>query len=239
MPDAEYPIVRAASDASLLIEFGDGIDEAVNDAVFAFDTLLQTSDVRDLILETVPAYRTLLIEYDPIRVGDAEFRARVGALLDDWGAAGAVIPHDERELVEIPVVYGGEHGPDLSSVAEHAGLSPDDVVTIHAGATYRVYMIGFAPGFPYLGGMDPRIACPRLTEPRVRIRAGSVGIAESQTGIYPDESAGGWRIIGRSPTRLFDVERNPPSLLDHGASVKFVAVESADWQVPSSSEQAA
>ena len=232
---ATYPRIRSASDSSILIEFGEGISESVNRAVYRFRDVVESSDLAEVVLETVPAYRTLLVEYDSLRLDDSEIRDRLEEL-----AAGIVAEStdddatdddatDSSEPIEIPVVYGGEFGPDLGDVATHAGLSESEVVDIHTSAPYRVYMVGFAPGFPYLGGMDTRIACPRLTTPRLRLPAGSVGIAESQTGIYPNESAGGWRIIGRSPTVLFDVENDPPSVLEPGAMVSFVAVDSADF----------
>ena len=227
---ATYPRIRSASDSSILIEFGEGISESVNRAVYRFRDVVESSDLAEVVLETVPAYRTLLVEYDFLRLDDSEIRARLEGLVAGIAAeSGDYDATGSSEPIEIPVVYGGEFGPDLGDVATHAGLSESEVVDIHTSAPYRVYMVGFAPGFPYLGGMDTRIACPRLTTPRVRLPAGSVGIAESQTGIYPNESAGGWRIIGRSPTVLFDVENNPPSVLEPGAMVSFVAVDSADF----------
>ena len=234
--DATYPRIRSASDSSILIEFGDGISESVNRAVYQFRDVVESSDLAEMVLETVPAYRTLLVEYDFLRLEDSEIRARLEGLVAGMVAESADYDADgSSEPIEVPVVYGGEFGPDLGDVATHAGLSESEVVDIHTSASYRVYMVGFAPGFPYLGGMETRIACPRLTTPRVRLPAGSVGIAESQTGIYPNESAGGWRIIGRSPAVLFDVENNPPSVLEPGAMVSFVAVESADFAVDDSS----
>jgi inhibitor of KinA len=131
--------------------------------------------------------------------------------------------------VEIPVCYGGDFGPDLKSVADRNGLTPDEVVTIHCKSTYPVYMIGFAPGFPYLGGMSERISAPRLDTPRERIPAGSVGIAGTQTGVYPIETPGGWRLIGRTPLRLFDAVRDPPSLLQAGDRVRFTAIERGEF----------
>ena len=222
--------VVSASDSSMLIEFGDGISEPVNRSVYQFIDVVQRSDIAAHVVEMIPAYRTLLVEYDLGSVADAGMRVALSALLADAELPG--VTGDDVQIdrtIDVPVVYGGEHGPDLLDVANHAGMSEDQVVGIHSGSTYRVFMIGFAPGFPYLGGMDARISCPRLTTPRVRIPAGSVGIAETQTGIYPNASAGGWRIIGRSPTKLFDVDKNPPSLLEPGAGVRFVPVDSAEF----------
>jgi KipI family sensor histidine kinase inhibitor len=134
----------------------------------------------------------------------------------------------ESRIVELPVVYGGEDGPDLESVAEHADLSVQEVIDIHSGVDYRVYMIGFAPGFPYLGGLDQRIATPRLKTPRISVPAGSVGIAESQTGVYPNASPGGWQLIGRTASVLFDVTKSSPSLITPGSKVRFFPVQSHD-----------
>ena len=231
--------VVSASDSALLIEFGDGISESVNRCVYQFMDLVRQSAIASHVVEMVPAYRVLLVEYDFDAVTDAQMRDAVSELIGN--ADFATDADGEREIgkvIEIPVIYGGEHGPDLVDVANHAGLSVDEVVDIHCDTTYRVFMIGFAPGFPYLGGMDSRIACPRLTTPRVLIPAGSVGIAESQTGLYPNASAGGWRIIGRSPTKLFNVEADPPSVLEPGAGVRFVPVESAEFDDALSSDTA-
>jgi KipI family sensor histidine kinase inhibitor len=131
--------------------------------------------------------------------------------------------------VEIPTVYGGKDGPDLDFVAAYHHISPEDVVRIHAGAVYQVYMLGFTPGFAYLGGMDPLIAAPRLAKPRTKVPAGSVGIAGVQTGVYPLETPGGWRIIGRTPLRLFDLLAEPPVILAPGDEVRFMPVLEGEW----------
>ena len=236
MSEVDQVRVVSASDASILIEFGDGISESVNRSVYEFMDAVRQADVAAHVIEMIPAYRTLLVEYDFTSVTDGQMRAAMSDLLADTDFTGAAQDDGRIEkVIDIPVVYGGEHGPDLPDVASHAGLSEDEVVAIHSGSTYRVFMIGFAPGFPYLGGMDARISCPRLTTPRVRIPAGSVGIAETQTGIYPNVSAGGWRIIGRCPTKLFDVGNDPPSLLEPGAGVRFVPTDSAEFDVEPSS----
>ena len=133
---------------------------------------------------------------------------------------------DEPRTVEMPTLYGGEYGPDLEFVAEHAKLTPQQVIDIHSGAEYLVYMMGFSPGFPYLGGLSERLATPRLESPRLAIPAGSVGIAESQTACIPVASPGGWRLIGRSPVRMFDAEAEPPSRLAAGDYVRFVPIAS-------------
>jgi KipI family sensor histidine kinase inhibitor len=145
-------------------------------------------------------------------------------LLEKSAATGGSASQQQRRVFELPVAYWGEHGPDLATVAQHNGISEDEVIRIHSSTAYRVYMLGFSPGFPYLGGMDSRIACPRLKTPRTRVPAGSVGIAESQTGVYPNASPGGWQLIGRTPVRLFDPAQAPPSVLQPGHFVRFAAV---------------
>jgi len=171
----------------------------------------------------VPAYSSLAVIYDP-------------TLIDFGGVKRAVEGVEasaesfEGELVEIPVVYGGEYGPDLEFVAKHSGLSVDEVIEIHSKPVYRVYFLGFLPGFAYLGGMDERIAAPRLERPRLKVPSGSVGIAGKQTGIYPIESPGGWRLIGRTPLRLFNPEKEPPTLLQPGDRVKFVPVDEYEFR---------
>jgi inhibitor of KinA len=177
--------------------------------------------------EAVPTYRSLLLFFDPLRVPRARLAARVERLL---AALPARAEGRRGRLVHVPVSYGGELGPDLAFVAERNQLTESEVVSIHSSVDYRVYMLGFTPGFPYLGGMSPRIAAPRLDQPRPRIPAGTVGIAGEQTGIYPVESPGGWRLIGRTPLRLFDPGSRAPFLLSAGDRLRFRPVEGAEFQ---------
>jgi len=165
-----------------------------------------------------PAYASILIDFDPLAIRHSGVERAAAELFAE--AAAAPVP--EPRLVEIPVVYGGEYGPDLEGVAALTGLTPDEVVAIHSGAEYLVYFLGFSPGFPYLGGMPESIAAPRLETPRRRVPAGSVAIGGRQTGVYPMASPGGWRIIGRTPLRLFDLAADPPVLLQMGDRVRFV-----------------
>ena len=183
------------------------------------------------VVELVPTYRSLLIQYDAELSTVDEMTAFVNdRLATKSRSAGRQTngPSDPgpRRIFELPVSYGGEDGQDLDDVASHAGLTAAEVVAIHSGTDYRVYMLGFAPGFPYLGGMDERIAVPRLTTPRLRVPAGSVGIAESQTGVYPLASPGGWRLIGRTPVSLFDPNADPPVPFIPGSFIRFVPVSS-------------
>jgi KipI family sensor histidine kinase inhibitor len=216
----EIKSIKAVGDAALTISLGEGIDLKVNRQAHALARMITSQPVAGFG-ECLPAYTGLLLNYDPI-VMDFDTAVRAMYVLADQ------IPDEIDWLpkkVEIPVVYGGESGPDLMLVAEHAGMSPDEVILRHSAADYPVYMMGFTPGFPYLGGMDPRLAVPRLDTPRSRVPAGSVGIAGEQTGIYPLDSPGGWRIIGRTPLRLFDLEADPPCLLAPGDEVRFIPVK--------------
>lgn len=209
-----------SGDSAILVTFGTQIDLRTNRRAhaLAYWWMAQTQPGMG---EAVVGYATLLAHYDPLRMDYAAALALLRRGLEEC----AVLPELPPRVVEIPVRYGGEFGPDLAFVAAHCGLSEKEVVARHSAGEYPVYFIGFTPGFPYLGGMDASIAAPRLATPRPRVPAGSVGIAGAQTGVYPLESPGGWRIIGQTPMRLFDPARNPPALLEPGDVVKFVATK--------------
>jgi len=214
------PRFLPAGDRALVVEYGDTIDPAINARVRALAAVIAL-DAHAGVVETVPTYRSLMIHYDPFVLhADA-----LEQLVRDADARLSSVALPAPRVVEVPTVYGGESGPDLDEVAARAGLRAAEVVAIHAGTDYLVYMMGFMPGFPYLGGMSPRIATPRLGTPRTVVPAGSVGIAGAQTGIYPTDSPGGWRLIGRTGATLFDVERTPPALIEAGDHVRFVPVE--------------
>jgi len=221
-----YPRLVTAGDSAIVIELGSEIDPNVNNQIYSLVKTLEMADI-EAIRELVPTYRSLLVNYDPLVSGFAEMNERLMDLVDFSKNRAGTEPEQAR-IVELPVVYGGDDGPDLDSLAEHASLSVQEVIDIHSGIDYRVYMIGFAPGFPYLGGLDKRIAMPRLKTPRVSVPAGSVGIAESQTGVYPNASPGGWQLIGRTPAKLFDVSSKSPSMITPGSKVRFVPVKSRD-----------
>ena len=191
----------SAGEQGLVVEFGTGIDPEVNRRVHRTGRLVAAAGIAG-VTEVVPTYRSLLVYFDPLTVSRAELGDRINGLLAGGGPDDAAGPGGR--VVEIPVCYGGDFGPDLDFVAQHTGLDPDEVIAIHTSVPYLVYMLGFTPGFPYLGGMSERIAAPRLTTPRTDIPGGSVGIAGSQTGIYPITSPGGWQIIGRTPVKPFD-----------------------------------
>ena len=218
-----YPYVYFSGDSAVTVEFGDRIAPEIHDRVLAFVRAVEELHTPGVI-EVVPTYRSATVYVDPTVVDVMAF----GEKLKRLAHSSQGTPLQRGNLLEVPVVYGGEFGPDLEALAEAADLREDQVVALHASADYRVYMLGFSPGFPYLGTVPEPIAKPRLKEPRIKVPAGSVGIAESQTGIYPQESPGGWRIIGRTPLKLFDLHRPRPCLLAPGDRVRFVPMNRPD-----------
>jgi inhibitor of KinA len=214
------PEIVALGDACLSVVFEEKIDPAVNDACVALATQVERRQVRG-VRDVVPGYHTLAVHFDRRVLSRSDLHQELERAIAE--AAGHPVPA-EREPIEIRVTYGGATGPDLTTVAAYANCSEQDAIRLHTAVVYRVYMIGFVPGFAHLGSVDPRIAMPRLDSPRIRVPAGSVGIAGAQTGIYPRETPGGWRIIGRTDAQLFDATRDKPSMLTAGDRVRFVAV---------------
>jgi KipI family sensor histidine kinase inhibitor len=214
--------ISLASDRSLLIEFGADISPEIHKQV-----LRATRAIEGLrgVMNLHPAYASLLVDFDPRRVAAARLEAEAREAMDRAARAPLTAPR----TVEIPVCYGGECGPDLEDVARHHGLSPQRVVELHAGAEYLVYFLGFSPGFPYLGGLPAELATPRLDVPRKLVPAGSVAIGGAQTGVYPQASPGGWRLIGRTPARLYQPEQAAPTLLRMGDRVRFRPIRQEDW----------
>lgn len=192
--------VCPVGDTGLLASFEQRIAQSVGAAVAALNTRVAAAAIPGVV-ETVPAFASLLIFYDPLVT---EYDAVAAAVQKLAQAPDSDTAAEEGRLVEIPVCYGGAFGPDLPFVAEHAGLTETEVIRLHAGRDYPIYMLGFLPGFPYLGGLDERLFTPRLPTPRTAIPAGSVGIGGEQTGVYPIASPGGWQLIGRTPLKLFD-----------------------------------
>jgi len=209
-----------SSDRSLLLVFDDRISLAAHRDVLRLTPLLRS--VRG-VTNVHPAYASILIDFDPRAIRHSGVERAAAELFAQ--AVSALLP--EPRTVEIPVAYGGEYGQDLEAVAALTGHPPNEVVAIHSSAEYLVYFLGFSPGFPYLGGMPESIAVPRLETPRRRVPAGSVAIGGRQTGVYPMASPGGWRIIGRTPLRLFEPDADPPALLRMGDHVRFVPIEKA------------
>ena len=209
----------------ILIEFSEGISKEINLQVHQMASVLETTRISGVV-EWIPSYRTLGILYDPMETSFQELIESLDQIKDLSGQAQA----GRSRKIEIPVAYGGEMGPDLDFVAQHSQLSTEAVIGLHTATDYLVYLLGFTPGFPYLGGMATQIATPRLGEPRSRVPAGSVAIGGNQTGIYPIESPGGWRIIGRTPLKLFDLSRENPFLLRAGDSVRFCSITLHEFQ---------
>ena len=220
-----FPRVVPAGDSAILIELGSEIAPEISSMVFALTDLVKDAGLNSG-LEVLPTYRSVLVYYDPLVSSYVEMFDAVNGALERL--VEPVNVNSSVKIIEIPVVYGGDDGPDLDFVANHAGITEDAVTELHSGTDYRVYMLGFSPGFPYLGGLDERIAAPRLKTPRVLVPAGSVGIAESQTGVYPNAGPGGWRIIGRTSVPLFDVNSSTPSLITPATKVRFIPVDQHD-----------
>ena len=214
-----------ASDNTLLVRFPDSATSDVNDRVLGLWWQLQQRKQEYAILNLHPAYETLLVRFDPLRRTHTDIEALVRR-----AAEMGLAPVHKRKLHQVPVCYGGAFGPDLGEVARLLQLTPEQVIEIHSSAQYRVYFLGFAPGFPYLGGMDHRIAVPRLGSPRKEVAPGSVAIADDQTGVYPVASPGGWRLIGRTPLKLFAPDGASPSLFLPGDSLRFVPITADEYQ---------
>lgn len=212
-------------DRSLLVEYGDAIDLTVNEKVRKMTEILRTERPEG-VDAVIPAYRSLSVVYDPVKVSVARLCERLWELEDRLDQADVPYPR----LVEIPVCYGGAFGPDMGFVAEHNGITLDDVVSLHSARSYHVFAVGFIPGFCFLGGLHERLRAPRLHVPRTLIPAGSVGIAEAQTGIYPIESPAGWQLIGRTPLSLFVPERANPFLYRPGDKIKFAPISRDEFE---------
>lgn len=219
----DAPKLIPAGDQALVVELGDGIDPALNRRVHDLTHLVKERRLQGVV-DLTPTYRSLLLQYDATETSLGEISDAIRDLQDEPGTGSL----EQPLVVHLPTLYGGEHGPDLEYIAERAGVSVEEAVNIHSSEDYLVYMMGFTPGFPYLGGLDERLATPRLETPRQEIVAGTVGIAESQTGVYPVSSPGGWRLIGRTPLRLFDPSRESPSLLSAGNFLRFVPIDGED-----------
>lgn len=232
---ADFSIEPLAEDA-MLLRFGEGIDPATNARVHAAARALRAARLPGVI-DVAPAYATLLLRFDPLTWSSDSAQAPhehlfmaakkllIEAAAESTGAGTSAPPRP----VDIPVCYGDEFGPDLDAVAAQAGIAPDEVVARHIGAEYSVAMLGFAPGFPYLLGLDPMLHLPRRATPRTRVPAGSVAIGGAQTGIYPRELPGGWHLLGRTPLTLFDPSREQPCSLAPGDHVRFRAIDPVEF----------
>jgi inhibitor of KinA len=215
---------QAASDQSLLVYLGEEVGAAAHERVVRLMRLLQREPIKWL-RNIQPAYCSLLITFDAAAVDHAEVQAKISEL----EKRAQKLPAAEPRLVEVPVCYGGEFGPDLDWVAEQRGLPAEKVVELHIAPTYHAYFLGFAPGFAYLGDLAEAIAVPRVETPRKEVAAGSVGIAGRQTAIYPFGTPGGWRLIGRTPLEIFQKDREPMGMIAIGDQVRFRPITRAEF----------
>jgi len=212
-----------AGDQALVVEFGDTIDARLNRLVQALDRRVADAAI-DGVIECVPTYRSLMIVYDPLRVGSAAMRKRIAKLVPKSAEAEA-----PARRWTIPVAYGGVHGLDLDDVARMHDLSSDEVIALHSGAEYRVYMIGFSPGLAYLGGLPERLHTPRRTSPRLRVPPSSVAIGGIQAAVFSVEIPSGWHLLGRTPERMFNLRRTQPFLLGAGDRVRFRPISPTEY----------
>ncbi len=217
--------IKPIGDCAIAVEFKNEISEDVNNHVAILKSAIENSN-DDGILNFIPTYRSLLIRYNPLKISFDLLKVRVNEFMNNDISTSRL----EAKIYVIPVYYGEEFGPDLDSVALTNKLTKEEVIKIHSSVDYRIYMLGFTPGFPYLGGMNGAIETPRLKQPRMKIYAGSVGIAGKQTGIYPIDSPGGWQIIGRTPLKLFDIDLKNPMLLEAGNYIRFKSIDLEEYK---------
>lgn len=215
------PRILSCGDAALAVEFGDEIDPETNARVIALD---RATGALPGVVETVPTYRSLLVHYDPLLTGADQLAPALRRL-----AEAPAPPESAGRVWRVPVCYGGEHGIDLEATAAHHGISPGELVRRHLAPTYRVYMLGFLPGFAYLGGLDPTLAIPRRTSPRLKTPAGTISIGGVQALVASIEAPSGWHLLGRTPVRTFVPERDPPFLLGPGDRVRFCQIDAATF----------
>jgi UPF0271 protein len=216
--------IQIFGDCGVRVQFGKEISETTNERIRSFSAMLEKENIPGII-EWIPAFTAISIVYNPEQLtfnSLCDYLRKMEAQLE-------TSPLPPAEVLTIPVLYGGKHGPDLAHVADHVGLSKEEVIALHAEKDYLIYMMGFSPGFPYLGGMDEKIATPRHKSPRMNVSAGSVGIAGKQTGIYPSESAGGWQIIGKTPVPLYDPKAEEPILLRTGNYIRFTSITEQEF----------
>jgi inhibitor of KinA len=212
-------------DRGLLLEFGDEIRREINEKVRRMALAIQ-AEAAEGIIETIPTYRSLLIIYNPSILPIEDLKKRLNRI--EEGLQQIAFP--EPKLTHIPVIYGGIYGPDLEGVAKYHQVSPEEVVQLHCSKPYLIYMVGFMPGFPYMGELPQALATPRLKTPRLSVPKGSVAIAQRQTGIYSMESPGGWQILGRTTVELFNPMRDPPALLQMGDFVQFYPISEKEFE---------
>ena len=219
-----YPRILPTGDRALSVELGNEIDEKINARLMSLIRMLEDEKIKG-IEEYVPSFRAVLIHYNPAILSYEKISGIISKALDK----PVVEMSHHKRIVKVPVCYDKEFGPDIEDVAEHAGITVPEVIKIHTSTPYLVYMLGFQPGFPYLGGLDERIHTPRLETPRIRLEAGSVGIGGAQTGLYPMESPGGWRIIGVTPVRCYNPDKEKPIPYMAGDHIKFESISKDEF----------
>ncbi len=213
----------ASADSAVIVEFGDRVDRAVSDQVLGLAARMRTAEIAGVI-EVVPTFRSLMVHYDPLRTSAHQLIGAIETVLTSKTTLAR-----KRRLWRVPVCYERDFAPDLDSVARETRLAPEEVIALHAGTRYHVYMIGFVPGFPYMGDLPAALALPRRADPRIRVPPGSVSIATTLTAIYPVESPGGWHLIGTTPIRIFDPLAAPPALFAPGDAVEFEAIDAGTF----------
>mgnify|MGYP004655606945 FL=1 len=216
--------VMPAGDSALVVEFGNEINEAINEKVHALAKKIRQENIPG-ITEMIPTFRSLLVSYDMLQISYSKLSVMLSVLSRELEMNRAA----HRRIVKIPCCYGARFGADLTDMERLTGLSREEIIELHSSVDYKIYMLGFLPGFVYLGGLDKRLEVPRLDTPRVRIGKGAVGIGGNQTGIYPMDSPGGWRLIGGTPVDLYDPEREDPVLLRAGEYIRFVPISIMDY----------
>lgn len=219
------PRILPCGDSAVSVEFGDSIDETINSRVLAFDRQI-TKAALPGIVECVPTYRALLIHYDPLQVSYDALCGHIASCVNNKSATAL----EQGRLWRVPVVYGGEFGPDLESVAQACGSTSHDVINLHQSAIYRVYMLGFTPGFAYLGGLPQTLHLPRRATPIAKAEAGTISIAAAQAAIQCLAGPTGWHVIGRTPVRNFMPSREPIFLFEPGDRITFIAVDQSEWE---------
>lgn len=220
---ADKPTFVAAGDLAVVAEYGNSINPEINAKVRSLMLAIEGDRIPGVV-ETIPTYRSLLINYNPMQITYDHLVKK----LSEVAVSLDTLEISNPKIIHVPTLYTVEYGPDLEFVANHAKMTTEEVIKLHSQTDYPIYMMGFSPGFPYLGGLNKRLVTPRLQTPRVKIPAGSVGIAEAQTGVYPIASPGGWRLIGRTPLKMFDPLHHPPTLFQTGDSIRFVPLDSEE-----------
>jgi len=205
------------SDTTIAFNFSEKINSDINSKIVELSNEINNNFKNFNIISCFPTYNSLIFDYDPLKTERLTLKDKISELIKNFEFKSSY----SEELFQVDVNYGGEFGEDLKSISDLLNISENEIIKIHSSTIYHVYMIGFSPGFPYLGGLDKRLVCPRLDSPRQEVPAGSVGIADQQTGIYPFKSSGGWRLIGKTDEKLFDYNLDPPSIIRPGAKLKF------------------